>query len=46
MWSQVGGVLVERTCAEVLPAVKESLASVRDLEPENSNPEPCEANSI
>lgn len=30
-WRLVGGVLVERTCGEVLPAVKESLASIEEV---------------
>merc|ERR1712072_54078 len=30
-WILVGGVLVERTCGEVLPAVKENLASIEEV---------------
>merc|ERR1719502_490699 len=30
-WRLVGGVLVERTCGEVLPAVKESLAQIEKV---------------
>merc|ERR1719502_881786 len=30
-WRLVGGVLVERTCGEVLPAVKEALAEIENV---------------